>query len=91
MTTLAGAVALYTIARLALVVVIALVISFGAKIVGVEVPVLVAAVFAVLIALPLGMVVFKSLRLRVNDQIARVDEQRAAQRTDLQARLRGED
>ncbi|EGD55351.1 DUF4229 domain-containing protein [Gordonia neofelifaecis] len=91
MTTLIGAVALYTLARLALVVVIAGVIMLGAKVVGVDVPVLVAAVFGVLIALPLGMVVFKSLRLKVNEQIVQVDAQRSAQRSDLQARLRGED
>ncbi|MGB3697134.1 MAG: DUF4229 domain-containing protein [Gordonia sp. (in: high G+C Gram-positive bacteria)] len=89
--TLIVAVLLYSLARLALVVVLAAAIVFGAKAVGVEVPLLVAAVFGVLIALPLGLVLFKSLRLRVNDQIAQVDARRSQQRDDLQARLRGED
>lgn len=80
----------YSGARLALVVVVAAAIIGGASLVGVEVPLLVAAVFAVLIALPLGMVLFKRLRLRVNRQIAAVDEGRRQRQEDLQARLRGQ-
>ena len=91
MGSLIGAVALYTAARLALVVVLAAIIFFVGKLFGVDVPVLVAAVFGVLIALPLGMVAFKSMRLRVNDQIARIDADRAARHADLQSRLRGDD
>ncbi|MEP9415159.1 DUF4229 domain-containing protein [Gordonia sp. VNQ95] len=87
--SLALAVALYTLARLALVVVLAAIIWGIGKLAGVDVPILVAAVFGVLIALPLGMVVFKSLRLRVNEQIAAVDEQRRRRHDDLQTRLRG--
>ncbi|MEP9390696.1 DUF4229 domain-containing protein [Gordonia sp. VNK1] len=87
--SLALAVALYTVARLALVVVLAAIIWGIGKLAGVDVPILVAAVFGVLIALPLGMVVFKSLRLRVNEQIAAVDEQRRRRHDDLQTRLRG--
>lgn len=87
--SLALAVALYTLARLALVVVLAAIIWGIGKLAGVDVPILVAAVFGVLIALPLGMVVFKSLRLRVNSQIAAVDEQRRRRHDDLQTRLRG--
>ncbi len=55
-----------------------------------DVPILVAAIFAVIIALPLGMVAFKSLRLRVNAAIAEVDEDRRRKREALQSRLRGE-
>ncbi|WP_235831344.1 DUF4229 domain-containing protein [Gordonia zhaorongruii] len=91
MGTLVVAVLLYTLARLALVAVIAVVIYFVGKIVGVDIPVLVAAVFGVLIALPLGMVLFKTLRLRVNDQIAQVDADRSARHADLQSRLRGDE
>ncbi len=87
--SVALAVAMYTVARLALVVVVAaLILGIGA-LVGVEVPLLVAAVFGVLIALPLGLVLFKKLRLRVNSQIAAVDNARRARHDDLQSRLRG--
>ncbi|GAA3700316.1 hypothetical protein GCM10022238_14990 [Gordonia hankookensis] len=82
--------ALYTLARLALVVVVAAIIIGGGAIAGVQVPLLVAAVFGVLIALPLGMVLFKSLRLRVNRQIAAVDDARRRRHDDLQSRLRGQ-
>nr|WP_202926940.1 DUF4229 domain-containing protein [Gordonia desulfuricans] len=82
-------IALYTVARLVLVVALAAIIWGVGKLAGVDVPVLVAAVFGVLIALPLGMVVFKKLRVRVNNQIAIVDGQRRARHEDLQSRLRG--
>ncbi|MGP3705974.1 DUF4229 domain-containing protein [Gordonia paraffinivorans] len=79
----------YTVARMLLVVVVAAVILFGGRAVGVDVPFIVAAVFGVLIALPLGMFLFKSLRLNVNTQIAAIEAQRRARHEDLQARLRG--
>lgn len=84
-------VALYSAARLLLVIAIAAVIIGIGFLVDVEVPVLVAAVFAVLISLPLSLVLFKSLRVRVNESIAGVDEGRRRARADLQAKLRGED
>lgn len=87
--SVAIAVAMYTVARLALVVVVAAIILGIGALVGVEVPLLVAAVFGVLIALPLGLVLFKKLRLRVNSQIAAVDNARRARHDDLQSRLRG--
>lgn len=89
--TLAVSVGLYTVARLVLVVAIATIIWGVGALAGVDVPIVVAAVFGVLIALPLGMVVFKSLRLRVNTQISAVDAQRRRRHDDLQARLRGSD
>ncbi|MGO3328068.1 DUF4229 domain-containing protein [Gordonia sp. (in: high G+C Gram-positive bacteria)] len=91
MGTLIVAVLLYTAARLVLVVALAVIIYYVGQAVGVDVPVLVAAVFGVLIALPLGMVLFKTLRLRVNDQIARVDAERSARQADIQSRLRGDE
>ncbi|MFT4128437.1 MAG: DUF4229 domain-containing protein [Gordonia sp. (in: high G+C Gram-positive bacteria)] len=87
--SLALSIAFYTVARLALVVVLAAAIWGIGKAVGVDVPLLVAAAFAILIALPLGMVVFKGLRVRVNEQIGAVDANRRARHDDLQARLRG--
>ncbi|MGW0043763.1 DUF4229 domain-containing protein [Rhodococcus sp. NPDC003348] len=87
---LARDLALYTVARLGLVVALAAVILGGSRLVGVDVPLLVALIFAVLIALPLSLVLFKSLRTRVNQQIAVVDEQRRKDRDDLRSKLRGE-
>ena len=78
--TLVRDVALYSLARLALV----------PQAFGVEIPLLVAALFAVLIALPLSLVLFARLRRRVNEGIAAVDERRRTTRADLENRLRGE-
>ncbi len=86
-----GSLVAYTLARLALVVVIALVIYYvGGLILSPDkVPPIVAAMFGVLIALPLGMFLFKSLRLRVNNQVAAIDADRKQRRDELQSRLRG--
>lgn len=89
--SLTGWVALYTLVRMGLVVVVAAIIVGVGLLFDVEVPLLVAAVFGVLIALPIGMVTFKSIRLKVNQQIAEVDADRAARRSDLHARLRGDE
>ncbi|ORM32895.1 hypothetical protein BFL43_15095 [Williamsia sp. 1135] len=83
--------ALFTGARIALVIALAAGIYLLGNVVGIDVPVLVAAFFAVIIALPLGMVLFKGLRDRVNVGIATVDAGRKAQRENLTARLRGQE
>lgn len=88
--TLARDVAIYSLARMLLVVVIAVIILGGAALVGVEVPLLVAAIFAVLIALPLSLALFGKLRGRVNEAIATFDAQRKADQAELRSRLRGE-
>nr|WP_051047912.1 DUF4229 domain-containing protein [Rhodococcus sp. AW25M09] len=81
----------YTFARLGLVIAIAVAIVGVGLLFGVKVPVLVAAIFAVLISLPLSLLLFKKMRIRVNESIAAVDEDRRAARADLQSKLRGED
>lgn len=88
---LARDVTLYSVARLLLVAVLTAVILFGAKLFGVDVPLLVAVLFAVLIALPLSLVLFAKLRRRVNESIADVDAQRRSDKAELRAKLRGED
>ncbi|MBD0020649.1 DUF4229 domain-containing protein [Gordonia pseudamarae] len=87
--SLIRAVALYTLARLALVAVFTLLILFVPRLFDVTVPFLAALAFGVLIALPLGMFLFRSLRIDVNDNIAAVDAERRRKHDDLQARLRG--
>lgn len=83
-------VVLYSVARLLLVVAVGAVIIVGGKVAGAEVPLLVAALFAVLIALPLSLLLFAKLRKRVNVGIAAVDAQRRTDRDDLRAKLRGD-
>lgn len=89
-SALARDVALYSLARILLVVVLTVAILYVPKLLGVEIPLLIAALFAVLIALPLSLVLFKPLRVRVNEGIAAVDERRRAARADLEGRIRGE-
>ncbi|NNH75419.1 DUF4229 domain-containing protein [Nocardia uniformis] len=88
---LARNLALYTLARLAMVVVLTAVIIGVAGLVKVEVPLIVAALFALLIAMPLSMMLLKSLRTKVNQDIAVVDAKRRADKEQLRSRLRGDD
>ena len=80
----------YAAARLALVAVVTAVIVGVGHLLGVAVPVVVALLFAIVIALPLGMWVFTPLRRRATASIAAVDERRRRDRAQLRARLRGE-
>ncbi|WP_433682461.1 DUF4229 domain-containing protein [Nocardia sp. CA-119907] len=82
---------LYTLARLGLVVVITAAIVGIAQLVSVEIPLVVAALFALIIAMPLSLTVFKRMRARVNEDIAIVDAKRRQDKAQLRARLRGDD
>lgn len=81
----------YVAARLALVVVLAAVIYFVGRLVAGDFPIVVALLFSFVIALPLGIWVFKPLRLRATASIAEFDERRRKDRAELQARLRGDE
>lgn len=82
----------YVLARLLLVVVLAAAIFGGAHLIGVrDFPVVIALLFAIVIALPLGMWIFAPLRRRANASIAAIDERRRRDREQLQARLRGDE
>ena len=82
----------YTLARLVLVVVLAAAIFGGAHLLGVrDFPLIIALLFAIVIALPLGMWIFAPLRRRANASIAAIDERRRKDREQLQARLRGDE
>lgn len=81
----------YVGARLALVVVITAVILGVGHLVGVrEFPVAVALLFAIVVALPLGIWLFAPLRRRANESIATMEARRRRDREQLQARLRGD-
>lgn len=82
----------YMLARLLLVAVLAGVIFGAGHLLGVrDFPLVVALLFALVIALPLGIWLFAPLRRRATESIAVFDERRRRDREQLQARLRGED
>lgn len=83
-------VVVYTLARLALVAILTAVIVFGARLVNVEVPFVVAVLFALVVAMPLGIWLLAPLRRKATAGIAEVDERRRTERENLQSRLRGE-
>ncbi|MGW5387813.1 DUF4229 domain-containing protein [Nocardia sp. NPDC003963] len=87
---LARNLALYTLARLVLVVLLTAVIMAVAAVATVQIPLIVAILFAIVIALPLSLTLFKGLRGKVNSDIAAVDERRRRDKAQLRARLRGE-
>jgi len=82
----------YALARLLLVVVLTAVIFGAGHLLGVrDFPFVVALLFALVIALPLGIWIFAPLRRRATASIAVFDERRRKDREQLQARLRGEE
>ncbi len=83
---------IYVLARLLLVAALAAVIFVAAQLIGLrDFPLVVALLFAIVIALPLGIYLFAPLRRRATASIAVLDERRRKDREQLQARLRGED
>jgi antibiotic biosynthesis monooxygenase (ABM) superfamily enzyme len=81
----------YTAARLLLVIVLSAAIYGFGRLVGVrEFPVIVAVLFALIIAMPLGMWLFSPLRRRATASLAAAGERRRRDREQLRARLRGE-
>ncbi|MGB6208416.1 DUF4229 domain-containing protein [Mycobacterium sp.] len=82
---------LYVAARLALVVVVTAVIYGAGRLIGVhEFPIAVAALFALIIAMPLGIWLFGPLRRRATAGLQVATERRRRDREQLRARLRGE-
>ena len=81
----------YVAARLVLVIVVTAVILGVGRLLGVQdFPVVVALLFAIVIALPLGIWLFSPLRRRATASIAALDARRRHDREQLQARLRGD-
>jgi hypothetical protein len=84
-------VAVYTAARLALLVVLTGVIYGLGRLLGLtDFPPIIAAMLALIVALPLGMWVFTPLRQRATASLTVAGERRRRERDELQARLRGE-
>jgi hypothetical protein len=85
-------VAVYTLARLLLVAILTAVIFGAGHLLGIEqFPLVVAVLFAIVIALPTGIWLLAPLRRRATASIAVFDERRRRDREQLQARLRGDD
>ncbi len=81
----------YVVARLLLVGVLTAVIFGVGHLLGLrDFPLVIALLFAFVMALPLGIWLFAPLRRRATASIAEVDERRRRDREQLQARLRGE-
>jgi Protein of unknown function (DUF4229) len=81
----------YVVARLLLVAVLTAVIFGAGHLLGLrDFPVVIALLFAFVIALPLGIWLFAPLRRRATASIAEFDDRRRRDREQLQARLRGE-
>ena len=80
----------YTLARILLVVALTAVIYFASAPLGFQVPPIVAALFGLVIAMPLGIWVLRGLRERATTGIAAVDERRRVDRERLAGRLRGD-
>jgi hypothetical protein len=84
-------VALYATARLLLVAALSAAIYGVARLLGVtQFPIVVAVLFALIIAMPLGIWVFSPLRRRATAALSISGERRRREREELQARLRGE-
>jgi hypothetical protein len=82
----------YTLARLLLVAVLAAAIVGAGHALGVtQFPVVVALLFALVLALPLGIWLFAPLRRRATASMAVFDERRRTDREQLRSRLRGGD
>lgn len=82
---------LYTGARLLLAVVLAAAIYGVARLLGItQFPIVVAALFALIIAMPLGIWLFGPLRRRATASLAIAGERRRREREQLRARLHGD-
>jgi Protein of unknown function (DUF4229) len=82
---------LYVAARLVLAVALTAVIYGVSRLLGVhEFPLIVALLFALVIAMPLGIWLFGPLRRRATEGIEVATERRRRDREQLRARLRGE-
>jgi Flp pilus assembly protein TadB len=75
--------AVYTVLRVALVVVLTVALSFF-------MPLIVALLFAIIAQLPLAWLLFAGPRRRVNEAIAEASAQRRAERARLQSALSGD-
>jgi len=82
---IAATLALYTLARIALLAVIAGLLLLAGT------PLIIALLVALIVALPLSMLLFRQLRARLDAALAASRARRAQEREALRAGLRGDD
>src|SRR5689334_10325990 len=82
---LAATVALYALARLGLLALIAALLLMAGT------PFVIALLVALIVALPLSMIVFRGLRTRLDAALATARARRGEERAALRARLRGDE
>lgn len=70
----------YGLARLALFVVLTAIIFGAAMLIDAPVPLVMAALLALIVAFPLSMLVFKNLRVEATEAVAAWSQQRQAQK-----------
>lgn len=85
---LAGNLVLFTLARIAIVLVlVALIEGIGYLVLGQPVPLLVAGLIAIILALPISTFALRGWSRRINEDIAAVDSGRRTKKQDLRRRM----
>ena len=79
----------YGAARLVIFILLTVVIQLLAMAIGVAIPVLVSALLALFVALPLSMLIFSSWRVEATQTLAEYSAQRKAHKEWVQAELAG--
>lgn len=74
------AIILYGCARLALFILLTVLIQILSIAVDATLPIIMSALFALLIAFPLSMFIFKTLRMKATEELAQWNEQRRARK-----------
>ncbi|HJE90571.1 MAG TPA: DUF4229 domain-containing protein [Dietzia timorensis] len=85
---LAGNLLLFTLARIAIVLVlVAIMEGIGYLVLGQPVPLLVAGLIAIILALPISTYLLRGWSRRINEDIAAVDSGRRTKKEDLRRRM----
>lgn len=85
---LAGQLVLFTLARIVIVLVLVGIIEgLGYLVLGDPVPILPAALIAIVLALPISMFALRGWRARINENIASIDENRRNRKEELRRRM----
>lgn len=85
---LAGNLLLFTLARIAIVLVlVAIIEGIGYLVLGQPVPLLVAGLIAIILALPISTFALRGWSRRINEDIAAVDSGRRTKKEDLRRRM----
>ena len=84
-----GPVLLYALARIVVFLVLTVVIQLAANLIGAPVPILISALLALIVALPLSMLLFTGLRLQVTREMAQWSDERRRHKRYVAEQLAG--